>query len=245
MGSNESNYIKEIWIGETDVQQPLLNAVDEVIKVLYFKDDLLQSFLEEINNNEKQSNNINSIHLTKKLRNLKEAVIQILYSNNINPQPQPLNIEIIKNLHKVKGKDIIVDCGEFRTVEVRPSNSVFRYCTHKSIERHLTTLVQFTNDTIAEISKEQNQEIRTKKALLLGTVFFSEFLYLHPFSNGNGRVARILLSRLMKPFTKVTISLYWKDRQTYIDAIESRNDRFVKPPNILATFLLLCASRSF
>lgn len=56
-----------------------------------------------------------------------------------------------------------------------------------------------------EFGKEDLQLEETTK---YGVCFFHQFLYIHPFLNGNGRVARVLLSYLLSKFTVVPLSLY-------------------------------------
>ena len=79
-------------------------------------------------------------------------------------------------------------------------------------------------------------------AFLLGALFFSEYLLIHPFANGNGRSARILLNLLLCDITTVPFSLYISDRKQYIDVLEERNDG--SPPQALATYVLYCAHSS-
>ena len=59
--------------------------------------------------------------------------------------------------------------------------------------------------------------------------FLSEFLAIHPFEDGNGRMSRLITSRLAYDagykFTKyISLSKYlWDNKQEYISALESRN----------------------
>ena len=62
----------------------------------------------------------------------------------------------------------------------------------------------------------------------LGAQFLSRFLYIHPFSNGNGRVGTILLSYLLSNFSVLPVSLYIKNagRGVYLSCLrESQNNQ--------------------
>lgn len=46
---------------------------------------------------------------------------------------------------------------------------------------------------------------------IVASQFFRRFLFIHPFQNGNGRVARVLLSFLLVNYTIVPLCLFsWK-----------------------------------
>jgi Fic family protein len=60
-----------------------------------------------------------------------------------------------------------------------------RYLHFERIAECLTVLLKFVNEKMTKDDKLQNR-------LLLGTLFFERFLWIHPFAEGNGRTARIL-----------------------------------------------------
>jgi hypothetical protein len=62
-----------------------------------------------------------------------------------------------------------------------------------------------------------------ESAVALSGFFFSEFLLIHPFRDGNGRTSRLLLSHLLRHWTVVPVSLYLRsNRDYYIKAMQSR-----------------------
>ncbi|KAF2078518.1 hypothetical protein CYY_000143 [Polysphondylium violaceum] len=230
-----STYIEGVWIGESPVDG--INTVD-VVEVLIADQPRLLTHLEGVLNNVGEAKK-----LATKLINIKNLVIQELFSKQ-SDKDFFLSEDLIKRAHLAIGSGIIEASGQYRTKNARPNNSPFRYLSHQSIERILQQLIAFVNENMKTILQKSDPVMRTKDAIFLGTLFFSEFLYIHPFSNGNGRVARILLSKILKPVSKVHFPLILRKREDYIDAIESRNDRYITPPNTLATYVLLCASRS-
>jgi len=96
---------------------------------------------------------------------------------------------------------------------------------------------------MAVITKLSNLSERAKHMISLGTIFFSEFLLIHPFINGNGRTARLLLNFVMKDYSVVPFSLY-SSRESYIEVLEHRNDG--NAPHLLAHYILksICATLS-
>lgn len=74
------------------------------------------------------------------------------------------------------------------------------------------------NDTLSNLSKHEKI-----LAICLGAFFLSEFLLIHPFYDGNGRTARILLSHIIRPHTVVPLSLYSSHdpSSAYLKALEA------------------------
>jgi Fic family protein len=107
----------------------------------------------------------------------------------------------------------------------------------------MNDLFNFVKQEMATYSNIQSAPEAMRKTLILGALFFSEFLRIHLFSNGNGRTARLLLNVLLKDSTIIPFSLYYRGkiapRETYIGALENRSDG--TPPNLVALLVLLTA----
>lgn len=141
--------------------------------------------------------------------------------------------------HLVKGVHAMVFDGmgvpsAWRTVNVKPAGSHFAYCMHEKVAGRINTLLSFVNTKMEEHSELEDR-------LLIGCLFFSEFLLIHPFANGNGRTARILLSYLLKSDLVVPFSLT-RARQPYLDVLEQRMDG--QDPCELAVYLAMGARRA-
>lgn len=82
--------------------------------------------------------------------------------------------------------------------------------------------------------------------------FLSEFLAIHPYEDGNGRMSRLLTNKLFYDmgykFTKyISISKFlWDNKETYIEALESRNRAWerkdIKPEDLIPLFLVVIDS---
>jgi Fic family protein len=73
---------------------------------------------------------------------------------------------------------------------------------------------------------------------------FVEFLHLHPFSNGNGRVARLLLNMFLKHVLIVPVTLMIDGgRKSYLEMLmeaQSSSDSLAIAP----TYVLICCEKS-
>ena len=77
---------------------------------------------------------------------------------------------------------------------------------------------------MAELFDWLNKEKKNIDPLILSSVFHYEFVFIHPFQDGNGRTARFwqdaILSKYDKIFEVVTIeNMIEKNQQEYYDAI--------------------------
>eukprot|EP01038_Epipyxis_sp_PR26KG_P015220 gene15220-20504_t len=166
-----------------------------------------------------------------------EAIVDELVENNTR------HVQVTDDqVHEQIGKNVIENAGIFRVKQASAKFSNVIYALPKSIQERLESLIHFVNSNINKCAADQNKmdvEVFTK-VLKIATVFFSEFLLIHPFSNGNGRTARILLNFILKPFLVVPFSIYLQSREEYIQILEKRNNH--EPPCHLATYLLLACN---
>lgn len=73
--------------------------------------------------------------------------------------------------------------------------------------------------------------------------YLERFLYIHPYSNGNGRAARLLVGFLLWPLTRVPIDLTpFSDPNIYIDCLRQAHLAYdntsQRRASVLATYLL-------
>lgn len=184
-----------------------------------------------------------------KIENVVKAVSKFL-PEMFNPTLKwELEIEkfepkLAKDIHKCIGANLIPNCGSYRTNDAYPSGSDKWYTRPSFISKLMDQLFTETKFKMKRLySQEKNQETLCEIVKVVSQ-FTGKFLEIHPFSNGNGRTVRILLSWLLRGYASVPVSLYGADsklfRQKYLDAC----CQFEHNPGLLARIVLDSMYRS-
>ena len=141
----------------------------------------------------------------------------------------PFNIDDLLKAHSILMKDLVKDNGQFR------KGGVGVFAGEKLI--HMAPQAKFVPDLIIDLFRwtSENTDIHP---LIRSCVFHYEFEFIHPFSDGNGRMGRlwqtILLSKWKKVFRWLPVETLVKDRQQeYYDVLgvcdnEAESTRFVE-----------------
>ncbi|CAI2189962.1 10384_t:CDS:1 [Funneliformis geosporum] len=178
-----------------------------------------------------------SSRLAKKVQNLRDTINGIfpyiffpdLPVNRFTPM-------FAKQLHQQVGNGLIDNVGQYRTQYVMASQDNFVYLAPNLIENKMEVLFRHCREEFAK------EDLELEEAVKFGACFLAHFLFIHPFMNGNGRVARLLLSYLLSRFTVVPLSLYsgTKTRDVYLQCLREAQ-WFREPPfrpSALASFIL-------
>ena len=99
--------------------------------------------------------------------------------------------------------------GELRSTSVMAAQTGVTYLPPQLVRARLVVLLEFTSRRLAAC-------VTVLDHMLLAGFFFSEFLRIHPFVNGNGRAARLLANALLRgaavvPFTPAGIGAAARD----------------------------------
>jgi fido (protein-threonine AMPylation protein) len=179
--------------------------------------------------------NRKKLYLLKKLQNLDRAT-RFTFSNIVLFATPPIDIFHIDFVHKVHskvGEGIMYNVGKFRSKCAKPSQENFHYVDPDLIEDRLKQLLKETQHVFS------NSNLELLEAVKYGACFLANFLYIHPFSNGNGRVGRLLLSFLLTKYTSVPLSLHCSERDHYLQCLrETRYDFGVMKPVSLSRLIL-------
>ncbi|PRP88915.1 hypothetical protein PROFUN_00383 [Planoprotostelium fungivorum] len=221
------NYLDHVWRAEFPPDKQL--DTEEIIIQLTDNDRDPTEFLED------QHVKLAS-RVASKIKNLFTAAQQVFGSDFHTYCDEQFSPDLAKRIHITLANGIIEDGGLYREKQVQASQSKVVYAPPETIEARMNVLFQFANQKAAECANLDPIQ-RTKEMFLVATVFLSEFLLIHPFSNGNGRTARLLLSFFLRDVTVVPFSL-----NHYISALEERNGG--TPPSVLATLMLLSADQT-
>lgn len=146
------------------------------------------------------------------------------------PEINPWSMEQLKELHGIMTKYIAEDSGMFRNREEGVFNGetcIFMAPPAKFVPQ----LMQELFDWLESVKD-------TIHPLILGSVFHYEFVFIHPFSDGNGRMARLwhtaILAKWKPVFEYIPIeNQIEKFQEQYYEAIarchvEGTSNRFIE-----------------
>lgn len=149
----------------------------------------------------------------QEVKNAYEAYEQI---DKVNPY----SVEDLKKIHGILTFLVEKDAGKFRNhgEAVYDGNvEIFMAPPHRLVPTLMDNLFNWMNEVKDTINP-----------LILSSVFHYEFVFIHPFSDGNGRTARIwqtaILSHWEKAFTYLPIeSMIKKSQNEYYKVIDNCN----------------------
>ncbi|MGI0065152.1 MAG: Fic family protein, partial [Nitrosotalea sp.] len=111
----------------------------------------------------------------------------------------------IKSIHRLIMKGIISNAGQYRSEDISVTGAGFTPPPSYEIPKLMKNLVTLTNENPDELTPIE-----------LATQVHYDLAWIHPFSDGNGRIARLLLNFILLrnkyPFTVVRDV----DRKTYL-----------------------------
>jgi fido (protein-threonine AMPylation protein) len=127
--------------------------------------------------------------------------------------PPTITYDLVMQLHQTlfPGDE---DAGKLRTVNVGAWGTDVVYAPHWSVGRMLRTLMD--TDRYAGI-----QQLDPKSIMQANVRFYSAFLKIHPFCDGNGRMARLLFAVAMKQHFPILFApkAHGKEREGFLSAL--------------------------
>ena len=136
-------------------------------------------------------------------------------------EKNPFDEKNLKYIHSIMTKDVMKTPGKYRTggegVIDGNGNVIFIAPPGRIVPELMFNLINWAKDNFTIINP-----------LILSSVFHYEFVFIHPFIDGNGRMARLwqnlILSRWKPVFQFIPIeSLIKKYQAEYYDAIAKSN----------------------
>lgn len=168
----------------------------------------------------------------QEVKNAYEAYEQI---DKINPY----SVEDLKKIHKTLTFLIEKDAGKFRNHGecVRDGERIIFVAPPENM----------VNPLMNQLFDWMRKSKETVNPLILSCVFHYEFVFIHPFHDGNGRTARLwqtaILSHWEKAFTYLPIeSMIKKNQEEYYSAIQNCNN--VGKSNEFIEFMLKIISET-
>lgn len=129
---------------------------------------------------------------------------------------EPYNIECLKKFHGIMTKYVVDESGVFRSGE----EGVFNGDKYIFMAPPARFVPQLMDDLFTWMNESKNEV----HPLILSCVFHYEFVFIHPFSDGNGRMARLwhnaILSKWNSAFEYIPVeSQVEKFQDEYYNAI--------------------------
>ncbi|WP_229388861.1 Fic family protein [Methanosarcina sp. DH2] len=123
---------------------------------------------------------------------------------------------IIQEIHETVTKGIFEDAGRYRTRNVRITGAV------KS-PPDWSKIVKLTDELIEKIAESNEHPIETASFL------HHRFVEIHPFSDGNGRVARLLINLYLISRDYPPVVLKKEDRGKYYKSLRAADAGNLRP----------------
>jgi len=121
-----------------------------------------------------------------------------------------ITLQTVLELHESVFKGVMADAGRWRRVNVRIQGSKY---TPPRMEKVVPAMERL-------LTKYESRAIQGDEVFSLGAWFHHSFESIHPFSDGNGRVGRLLLSLHFLKHNWPPVHILPPDRKTYLSAME-------------------------
>ncbi len=125
-------------------------------------------------------------------------------------QNQPISEREIKDIHQLvmKGADR-TEAGAYRTLDVRAAGTGHQYPPHYLVAELMTGFISWLNSADAS----------QLTPLQLASEVHYRFVAIHPFRDGNGRTARLLMNLVLLRLGYPIVVIANSSRSVYIDAL--------------------------
>jgi Fic family protein len=175
------------------------------------------------------SHNDSDIPKAQLMNHLKDHKAAIDFVFDVVANQRPFSVSFVKELHSLvarsqsvaKGVDqfgneveIPLERGVFKTKENNPSREdgmVIKYCPPDHVSSEMDSLISIYDRLEAE----------QRHPVIIAAWFHHAFTQIHPFQDGNGRVARLLTSLILIKHDYFPFTVAREARLKYFDALEA------------------------
>jgi len=160
--------------------------------------------------------------LVKNDRKLTKSFILELHQLLLKHQDYTTAIDSLGNIVQVK-----VLKGKFKEHPNNPKRedgTTFEYCPPIHVESEMDNLIKIYNDL----------EDKKIHPIIIATWFHHAFTQIHPFQDGNGRMARLLTSLILIRHQLFPLNVLRNEKPEYIKALEEADNK--KPERLVKFF---------
>ena len=122
---------------------------------------------------------------------------------------QPITMQTVLELHESVFKGVKADAGRWRRVNVRLTGTAYTPPRMEKVVREMESLLK----------EYDSRGIEGVEVFSLGAWFHHGFESVHPFSDGNGRVGRLLLNLHFLKHNWPPVHILPPDRESYMSAM--------------------------
>ncbi|XP_028402969.1 uncharacterized protein LOC114525749 [Dendronephthya gigantea] len=163
-----------------------------------------------------------------------------------------LSVSLIQDAHKLILKDLplpknYTKPGVFSERErcVEYHGEWYSYQNPQNMEESVQTLLDRYNDLMTHcVKEEKNSELRVSNMFKTCSWLLFELLDLHPFSDGNGRLCRLLCSYALSSMTPFPTPMYnvWSEssKDDYLEALVAARKSETRHPTSVAAMMIEC-----
>jgi len=200
-----------------------------IVERLYdLKEGITETFIKEGFEEAYLSHGDTNIPPEKLMAYLKDNFDAIDFVFDVVKNDRTITVSFIKELHHLitmhqdtaEGRDqfgnklqIALLKGDFKIRENNPTRTdgtTFIYCPPFHVASDLDNLILIYQDLLK----------RQINPVIIGTWFHSAFTQIHPFQDGNGRIARLLSSLILIKHNLFPLTVKGNEKPRYINALE-------------------------
>ncbi|MFA5382812.1 MAG: Fic family protein [Candidatus Micrarchaeia archaeon] len=140
--------------------------------------------------------------IEKKRKDVKETKNMKLCIDFLFEHEEDISIDFILKLHKIEMNEIMQDAGQFRMYNVRVGNY---FCPkYQELPKLMFELIDWYNKNKNKLHKIE-----------LASLIHLKFVKIHPFGDGNGRIARLLMNFVMLKAKYPLINIFNDEKMYY------------------------------
>ncbi|PKQ69682.1 Fic family protein [Raineya orbicola] len=226
------NQLKRQHAIETGIIEKLYD-LSEGITQTFIKEGFIESYI---------SHNDTNISPNQLMNYLKHQFEAIDFVFDVVTNNRPINKSFILELHQLVlkgqeytwaidslGREIKVEVlkGKFKMHPNNPKRSdgtIFEYCPPLQVDSEIDKLLEISNGL----------EAKQIHPIILSAWFHHAFTQIHPFQDGNGRMARLLASLILIKHQLFPLNILRTERKEYIEALEQADKG--NPENLVILF---------
>lgn len=144
------------------------------------------------------------------IRELHKLILKESYEvNAITPEGQPTKKRVKVGVYKTTPNHVRTKTGE-----------IFRFATPEETPAMMNDLITWCRAKVEEVDINP---------ILLAAEFHYKYIRIHPFDDGNGRTARILMNFILMQFGFPPVIIKTDDKENYFSALRQADAGMIEP----------------